>query len=379
MILKMDGNKLKKKVLIVCPYLNAGNGGVASYFNAIKNNFSYNVEFFFVGSNSENEPLSKKPFNLIRDIIFFFIRLSKKHRSYELIHFNPSLLKRSILRDGILLIIAKIFKIPTIIFFRGWNVSFAQRLYMRYASLFFLIYNNTDAFIALSSQFRLTLRKWGFNQPIYLETTTADDSLLSGYKQENRKIPLMENGEVINLLFLSRITKEKGIFITLETVKILLSKQYTIKLTVAGTGPALLTAKSLAFHLGIIDNVNFTGHVKGDKKRKIFEQGDILILPTYHGEGMPNSILEAMAFGMPVITRPVGGIKDIFQDGKFGYLTESQNALVMASLVEKIITDRDRWRLMSNQAFVYARLNFSASVVTKRLESIYRRVIDARR
>lgn len=98
----------------------------------------------------------------------------------------------------------------------------------------------------------------------------------------------------------------------------------------------------------------------------------IYILPTYHGEGMPHSLLEAMGFGLPVITRPVGGVIDFFEHGKMGYITESKDPAVLAELIENLIEDAELRREMAIYNFKYAQQRFLSSEVVKRLERIYK-------
>ncbi len=68
--------------------------------------------------------------------------------------------------------------------------------------------------------------------------------------------------------------------------------------------------------------MRFLGHVSGAAKTQAFRAADIYLF-TSLAEGMPNSVLEAMAFGLPIVTRPVGGIRDFFEDGRMGYATDS--------------------------------------------------------
>ncbi len=86
---------------------------------------------------------------------------------------------------------------------------------------------------------------------------------------------------------------------------------------------------------------------------------------------MPTSVLEAMAFGLPVITRPVGGLKDFFINGEHGFMTESKDPEIIAGLIEKIIPDKGLWKRISINVHEYAKERFMASMVAKRLEDIY--------
>ena len=95
--------------------------------------------------------------------------------------------------------------------------------------------------------------------------------------------------------------------------------------------------------------------------------------PTYYGEGLPTSVLEAMAFGMPVVTRPVGGLADLFEDGKMGALVYGKNPDEIADCIEKIIVDKEKMADMARYNADYAQKHFLSSVVAKRLLNIYSR------
>ena len=102
----------------------------------------------------------------------------------------------------------------------------------------------------------------------------------------------------------------------------------------------------------------------------------VFILPTYHGEGMPHSVLEAMGFGIPVITRPVGGVIDFFEHGKMGFITESKDPVVLAELIETLVDDAELRREMAIYNFKYTQQRFLSSIVAKRLERIYKDTIN---
>lgn len=74
------------------------------------------------------------------------------------------------------------------------------------------------------------------------------------------------------------------------------------------------------------------------------------------------------------MTRSVGGIKDFFEDGKIGFITESKAPEVFADLMEKLITDRDGRKKIAQYNQQYAREHFLASKVAKRIENIYKAI-----
>jgi glycosyltransferase involved in cell wall biosynthesis len=103
-------------------------------------------------------------------------------------------------------------------------------------------------------------------------------------------------------------------------------------------------------------------------------ESDIYILPTW-GEGMPASVLEAMAFGLPVITRPVGGIVDFFETPKMGYLIESKSENDFYEAIFQLLNDKDRLTEISIYNHQYALSHFAASKVAGSLESVLKNII----
>ena len=239
--------------------------------------------------------------------------------------------------------------------------------------MFFQTYNKTDSFIALSKEFKNQLRAWGFNQPVFLETTVVDKLLLNGYTIEDRMERIRSSSSSITILFLSRVEKEKGIIEAIDALNILIKSYPKIRMLVAGVGSYLSESIEHCKSLALEKNVNFLGWITGEQKSRVLADSDILLLPTYR-EGMPNCVLEAMAFGIPVVTRPIGGLKDFFVDGKFGFMTESTEPETIASLVDSIIVNRPLREYMSIQSFNYAHDHFFSGSVTRRLEIIYDKV-----
>ena len=370
---KIEGGHFLR-VLIICPRLYLG-GGVTNYYNSIRSWFSIEAHFLEVGALKGRETPLEKIRHLFRDIMRFHNLLKINDRTFDLIHLTPSFDYKSLIRDGLLLRIARKFRYKVLVMFQGWNEKHARIVEKYLFHVFFLTYNKANAFTVQASEFKGQMRNWGFNQPIYVETTAVDDTLLDGFSIENRR-RRVGSGNTVQLLFLARIEKDKGICETIKAAQILSSKYQNLYLAIAGDGTFTDKAHQLVSEIGIRDRVSFLGYVTGEKKKKAFINSDIYVFPTYHGEGTPTSVLEAMAFGLPVITRPVGGLKDVFVDGEHGFMTESKDPRVIASLIEKIILDKDLWKKMSVDAHEYAKERFMASQVAKRLEDIYIRTVN---
>jgi glycosyltransferase involved in cell wall biosynthesis len=291
----------------------------------------------------------------------------------EIVHVNPSLAFKALLREGIFLLLTRMYKKKAIVFFRGWQKSFESSIGHSGLWLFRFLYGKIQAFIVLSEEFKNTLEAWGFTQPIYHEVTVTDDDALQGF-DIHKTITERLKSENWHILFLSRIFLEKGIYQTIEAVSILRTKYPRIQLIVAGDGAELQRVKSFVRNRSIC-NVSFAGHVRGEEKTKLLKSAHVLCFPTHHGEGLPNTVVESMAFGLPIVTRLVGGIADFFHNGEHGFATTSKEPKVFAHLLETLYIDKELYKTISFCNYEYAKSNFLAAHAVLRLEDIYRSVM----
>jgi len=223
-------------------------------------------------------------------------------------------------------------------------------------------WKKVDCYFVLANEFKNYLIQLGITSPIHLTTTKVNDKLIEGFNSKNI-------AEIKTILFLARVEKAKGIITTIEVLELLNQKYSNINLRVVGRGDYLQEARKLCQDKNI-DNVIFTGPLSGDNLKQEFINSDVYILPTTHGEGMPTSVLEAMAFGLPVITRPVGGLVDFFENDKMGYMIESLDAKGYSDKIEYLINNIEKTNEISKYNMEYARQHFMATKVAKQLEDI---------
>jgi len=166
----------------------------------------------------------------------------------------------------------------------------------------------------------------------------------------------------------------KGIIETIEAFSELNHEGRELSLVIAGDGPdADLVRKRViesADH-----RIKLIGYVRGIEKKRILESSHLMCLPTSYGEGLPNAILEAMAFGIPIITRPVGGIPDYFIEGENGYYVQSRDTKCLLMLLKKVVSDEETLVRIAKNNYNFAKKHFLSSIVAKRLDNIYKTVI----
>src|SRR5690606_650509 len=99
----------------------------------------------------------------------------------------------------------------------------------------------------------------------------------------------------------------KGVFTAISAFEIVKKHVKNCRLTIAGNGKDLQAVKSYISD-NHIEGVFLPGYLVGNDKINAFKTADIYVFPSTHWEGMPTSVLEAMAFGLPVVTSNAGGI-----------------------------------------------------------------------
>jgi glycosyltransferase involved in cell wall biosynthesis len=325
------------------------------------------VDYITIGTRSDNE----NGFRLLTRILGDFgrfCRVLKKNR-HALVHLNPSLGKKALLRDGLLITIARMRGCKVLVFIHGWNGECEAVLRERYLPLFQRVYFKADAFIVLSREFKEKLISMGCEKPIFVETTTVDEYLFSLHK------PPPQN-EHFRILYLARVEREKGIYETLDAYQQVKARHPYTTLQVVGDGSELTNARAYAKDKGIA-NVEFSGYLTGERKDAAFREADIFLFPTWYGEGMPINVLEAMACAIPVITRPVGGIKDFFEDGRMGFISETTDPKIFAGLIERLIVKRELGQCIGAYNRGYAEKNFSPAKVAGNLCTIYAQIMSS--
>ena len=141
------------------------------------------------------------------------------------------------------------------------------------------------------------------------------------------------------------------------------------KLTIMGDGE-ITKAQNLAMQLGIANQVEFTGHIIGEQKVKIFQYASIFCLTSYQ-EGFPMVILEAWGYGIPTITTPVGGLPDVLEEKKNACIFNFGNDEELATKLELLIKDENLRQSMSDYSKRFVESHFSKTIINKKLSSIY--------
>jgi glycosyltransferase involved in cell wall biosynthesis len=344
-------------------------GGVAQYLRTLRPYLGENVQYLTVGSRRERESLLETARRLLDDS-WSFLRALKDH-DYDVVHLNPSLSPKALFRDGLLLLLAKSLGRAVVVFLHGWDQTFWPALSTRWRRLFRGVYGMADAFIVLGRPFKAHLETLGWRESVFVQGAPIDDELFTD-AQRHPAAPYA--GGPFRILFLARLDARKGIYEALQTYKLLKQKYPLVTLTVAGDGPEREGAIRCAEALELTD-ISFPGHVQAGAKHEIYEQAHAYLFPS-HTEGLPISVLEAMAYGIPVVTTAVGGLPDFFLNGAMGFISESRNPEVLSGLLERLIGDPALCSKIALFNRIYAREHFTPGRLAATLERVYGFVLE---
>lgn len=149
---------------------------------------------------------------------------------------------------------------------------------------------------------------------------------------------ICSDSEQVNFIFAGRIIRSKGVFDLLEAIFIL-NKIYSFSAKIVGDGPDLDLLKKHCSKLGL-SNTEITGWVSPESLIELEEKAHVFVHPSYYPEGFPNSILEAMAGGLPVVSCAVGAVLDSVESEKNGYIVPPKSPLELSSAMERYLIDK---------------------------------------
>lgn len=178
-----------------------------------------------------------------------------------------------------------------------------------------------------------------------------------------------------------RLITKKGLPTTLRAFADFSRTYPGSRLTVAGEGPDEANLRRQAGELGISDQVSFAGFLPQPELRKLFAGAHLFVHPSETGpdgnqEGVPNSMLEAMATGLPVLATRHGGIPEAVESGRSGLLVSERDDAALAGAMRQLASEPDLYRSMSKEASDSVRRQFEQGAQIAVLEDCYREAIE---
>jgi glycosyltransferase involved in cell wall biosynthesis len=189
------------------------------------------------------------------------------------------------------------------------------------------------------------------------------------HPRPDRDIAALEDEPV--LLYHGRVDRRKGVMELIEAFDQLRGQGRKLRLIVSGIGPDVEAVRSRVAELNLGDDVEMTGHADYFAAADVYRRGDIFVSPTY-SEGFSNTILEAMASGLPIVSTNAVGVVDCLTDGSNALLVEPREVDGLAQAIARIIDDAPLRRRLAHQSLEEVRSLYSWHAIGRRIQEIYR-------
>jgi glycosyltransferase involved in cell wall biosynthesis len=188
------------------------------------------------------------------------------------------------------------------------------------------------------------------------------------------RLPVRAHRDNTTALFLGRMDHNKGAFRLLQSLHCLpdsiLKKAHVV---LAGDGDVEGVRREVSA-LGLEQQVTVLDWVNAEQRNALLADADVFVLPSLN-EGLPMSVLEAMSWGIPVVTSPVGGIPEVVQDGFNGFLVPPEDIPALANALRRLIEDESlRLQMGANARASVEHLDIRR--YWEKLEGIYRAVLS---
>ena len=173
-----------------------------------------------------------------------------------------------------------------------------------------------------------------------------------------------------------RLIPKKGILTTLDALQTVVKTHPNLRYILCGDGPQTEAIRTRAAALGLIENVEFKGWLKPEQLEQEYQSAHLFLHPSEltpeaDQEGIPNSMLEAMATGLPVVATTHGGIPEAVTSGNDGLLVPERSPAELAQAILQILNDPDLRHQLGTNAATSVRTNFGATAQITQLEDHY--------
>jgi glycosyltransferase involved in cell wall biosynthesis len=179
-------------------------------------------------------------------------------------------------------------------------------------------------------------------------------------------------GKGATVIYCGRFIACKGINHLFDAWVLVTREFPDARLVMLGDGPLFEEMRQYATRLGIDGTVDFCGHVTDVSEQ--LKGGDIFVLPSLM-EGMPNSLLEAMASGLPVVATSIGGVTDIVCHGENGILVQPADSGDMARGILTLLNDRELAARIAANGVNTIKARYSLSEISLKYLDLYRKLV----
>lgn len=270
--------------------------------------------------------------------------------------------RASFWRKSFYLVLAVLFRVPYVIHLHGaeFKIFYGRESSARVRYCVRRVFQGAATVIVLSDSWKVWVDQ---------QFPGVKSRVLHNPVQVPDVLPEWENRKMGRVLFLGRLGRRKGVYDLVQVADILKQRGYSFVIMLGGDGD-VSAIRAEARKLHVEDCIDVLGWVRGKQKQDLLASAMVYILPSYN-EGLPVSVLEAMAAGLPVVTTSVGGLPELVSEGNDGYLVVPGDVDSLADRLGMLLSHPEVAQRMGNAAFEKIRHGFSVEVFMPELMKIY--------
>lgn len=243
---------------------------------------------------------------------------------------------------------------------RGVVINFAQHTYLRTLGL--EIFRSADRVICLTQGDAEEIVRFGCPfEKIMLVPNAVDTERFKPCKERDDNL----------VVWVGRFVPEKGLKYLVEAAKIVPNEFEDVKFLLVGYGPLKAKIMKLVYEHGLLGRVvSFRGPLSRDEVARVLGKAVVFVFPSLK-EGLPLSVLEAMACGVPVVGSDIPGINEIISDQHNGLLIPPRNSEALATAILKLLDDEDLRRKLGQNARKSIVEKYSWNTIAGKIEKVY--------
>lgn len=343
----------KINVLVTGPSTDAGKGGQVTHIENIKSTFSgdenLQVEHFKTSSAREHD---ESPFKKLLLLIIRSVRFPFYLRRVNVVHINSTLDNKALTRDMV---------------FMTWSLLLGKRFIVQYHGGKFQ--NTFYSKIKVLTKLWIALLK---RSDSALVLTDEQYKLLSanGVARINKVVNYVGGGTfnkakpaIFTFVFLGRIIRAKGIFEILDACKSV-TRSHKFQVLFYGDGPDRELLLKKVKEAGLEDTVFWRGTVDGQEKVDAYGNAHAFLLPSY-AEGLPYSVLEAMSYGLPVISTDIGSLAQVVRHKETGLIVPVNDSETLSTCMTTLMEDETTYQSMCKAAKSLINAHYSVETMKR--------------
>lgn len=355
----------KVRVLMIGSSIKVKGGMTTVVQSFLRHEFDPSIKLSYIATHTEKGKAYNSVY-FVQSLVHIFFHLL--FRNPHIVHLHMSE-RGSFVRKYIVFKLAKAFGKKVIVHthgaeFKEYFMSSSLKMKKRIMGML----KNADNVLALGKSWERILRSI---EPAAKTAVLMNSVPIPAVDQ------LKEDKKEFNLLFLAVLIERKGILDLIDASVLPISQAdrqgKRLIFHIAGDGELMEAAKMKVFAYGLEESYRFYGWVDENGKKRLLEKADLFILPSYN-EGLPMSILEALSYGIPVISTKVGSIDEAISDGINGYLIEPGDIDALSKRISELATESPlkKMRVASRKM---AEEKFSSEQYFKQVEKLYHQKI----